>query len=46
MDGKVMQQQNVTSQNVILQMGKYPQGAYTIQYVSDEKVVTQKIIKQ
>ena len=46
MDGKVLQQQNVTSQNITLQMGKHPKGAYTIQYVSEEKVLTQKIIKQ
>lgn len=46
MDGKVLQQQNVTSQNVTLQMGKYAKGTYMVQYVSDEKVVSQKIIKQ
>jgi len=46
MDGKVLQQQKVRSQNITLQMGKYAKGTYLVQFVSDEKVVSQKIIKQ
>lgn len=46
LDGKVLQQQKVSSQNVTLQMGKFAKGTYLVQYVSDENVVTQKILKQ
>jgi hypothetical protein len=45
-DGKVIQQQKVISPNVTLQLGGYAKGTYLLQYVSDEKTVTQKIIKQ
>jgi hypothetical protein len=46
MDGKIMQEQKVFAQNITLKLGGYAKGTYLLQYVADDKVVTQKIIKQ
>ena len=44
-DGKLLQQQVVTAQSITLKMGHLPTGTYLLQYMADDKIIIQKIIK-
>jgi hypothetical protein len=45
-DGRIMNQKNVTTQTMILDMGSYPNGIYWLHYTYAGEIQTQKIIKK
>ena len=45
-DGKLLQQQTITSQSTTMDMGGYAKGIYVLQYQQGGEVVNQKIVKQ
>ena len=45
-DGKVLQHQVVAAQSITLKMGSYPTGNYLLQYITHNKIISQKIMKK
>jgi Concanavalin A-like lectin/glucanases superfamily/Secretion system C-terminal sorting domain len=45
-EGKLLQQQTVTTQTITMDVSKYAKGIYLLQYKTEDEVVNQKIIKQ